>query len=106
MKNKIAELENKQLRINSSSSSSSFASSSSSFVDTTTPLADIIVPNPHGMFELEGRKMIFQGDDYNTRSLILKEKISDKVLEVFVLFLLILNIIILFYLCFYVLQEN
>jgi hypothetical protein len=104
MKNKIAELENKQLRINSSSSSSSFASSSSSFVDTTTPLEDIIVPNPHGMFKLEGRKMIFQCDDEwdNRRSLILKEKISDKVFEVFVLFLLIFNtIIILFmFLCF------
>jgi hypothetical protein len=42
--------------------------------------------------------MIFQGegDGGNVRSLILKEKISDKVLEVFILFLLILNIIILF----------
>jgi predicted permease len=54
---------------------------------------------------LEGRKIIFQGCGGNIRSLILKEKISDKVLKVFVLFLLILNII-LFYLCFYVLQED
>jgi hypothetical protein len=47
--------------------------------------------------------MIFQGGgDEDARSLILKEKISNKVLEVFVLFLLIL----LFYLCFYVLQED
>jgi hypothetical protein len=57
------------------------------------------------MFELEGRKMIFQGGgNFNKRrSLILKEKISDKVLEVFVLFLLILNIIIIIlfmFLCF------
>jgi predicted permease len=57
------------------------------------------------MFKLEGRKMIFQGGgSYNNiRSLILKEKISDKVLEVFVLFLLILNIIIIIlfmFLCF------
>jgi hypothetical protein len=39
--------------------------------------------------------MVFQGGsgDDNVRSLILKEKISDKVLEVFVLFLLILKII-------------
>jgi hypothetical protein len=53
---------------------------------------------------LEGRKMIFQGGGKwgNTRSLILKERISDKVLEVFVLFLLILNIIItlFMFLCF------
>jgi hypothetical protein len=55
------------------------------------------------MFRLEGRKMIFQGEGNYTRSLILKEKISDKVLEVFVLFLLILNIIIIIlfmFLCF------
>jgi hypothetical protein len=57
------------------------------------------------MFKLEGRKMIFQGGGYynNTRSLILKEKISNKILEVFVLFLLILNIIIIIlfmFLCF------
>jgi hypothetical protein len=56
------------------------------------------------MFRLEGKKMIFQGggDDDNVRSLILKEKISDEVLEVFELFLLILNIIIILFvfLCF------
>jgi hypothetical protein len=56
------------------------------------------------MFKLEGRKMIFQGggDQSNARSLILKEKISDKVLEVFILFLLIFNIIIILFmfLCF------
>jgi hypothetical protein len=39
------------------------------------------------MFELEGRKIIFQGV-CDKRSLILKEKISDKVFEVFVLFLI------------------
>jgi hypothetical protein len=49
------------------------------------------------MFRLEGRKMIFQGDYLNIRSLILKEKISDKVLEVFVSFLLILIIIIILF---------
>jgi hypothetical protein len=45
--------------------------------------------------------MIFQGD-YNVRTLILKERISDKVLEVFILSLLILNIIIFLFmfLCF------
>jgi hypothetical protein len=48
------------------------------------------------MFKLEGRKMIFRGgnDWDNIRLLILKEKISDKVFEVFVSFLLILNIIV------------
>jgi hypothetical protein len=44
------------------------------------------------MFKLEGRNMIFQGGG-NVRSLISKEKISDEVLEVFVLFSLIFNII-------------
>jgi hypothetical protein len=89
--------------INSSSSSSSSASSSSSLVDTTTPLADIIVPNPHGLFKLEGRKMIFQGNGNldNLRSLILKEKILDNVFEVFVLFLLIFNIIIILFMFLY-----
>jgi hypothetical protein len=57
------------------------------------------------MFRLEGRKIIFHGEGKwdDRRSLILKEKISDKVLEVFVLFLLILNIIIIIifmFLCF------
>jgi hypothetical protein len=52
------------------------------------------------MFKLEKRKMIFQGG--NERSLILKEKIVDKVFEVFVLFLLKHNIIIILFmlLCF------
>jgi hypothetical protein len=48
--------------------------------------------------------MIFQGcgNWSDVRSLILKEKIPDKVLEVFVLFLLILNILIILFmfLCF------
>jgi hypothetical protein len=42
------------------------------------------------MFKLEKRKMIFQSSDYIGMSLILKEKILNKVLEVFALFLLIL----------------
>jgi hypothetical protein len=48
------------------------------------------------MFELEGRKkMIFQGGGhwYNKRSLIFKQKISDKVLEVFVLFYLCCSVL-------------
>jgi hypothetical protein len=70
------------------------------FSDKFLPLSRLIIPNPHGKFGLEGRKMIFQGD-YNTRSLILKEKISDKVLEVFILFLLIFNIIIILFMFLY-----
>jgi hypothetical protein len=49
----------------------------------TTPLVDLIVPNPHGNFRLEGRNIIFE--DHYTRSLILKEGTSDGILEVFVL---------------------
>jgi hypothetical protein len=55
------------------------------------------------MFKLEKRKMIFQGGGWgNERSLILKKKIADKVFEVFVLFLLIFNIIVILFmfLCF------
>jgi hypothetical protein len=52
------------------------------FSDTSVPL----FPNPHGEFELEGRSLIFESDDEdNTRSLILKEGISDGILEMFVL---------------------
>jgi hypothetical protein len=47
---------------------------------------DLIVPNPHGKFKLEGRNIIFECDWRNSRSLILKEGISDGILEVFVLF--------------------
>jgi hypothetical protein len=67
------------------------------FLDIFLPLSRLIIGNPHRMFKLEGRKMIFQGDYGYARSLILKEKTSDKVLEVFVLFLLILSIIIIFF---------
>jgi hypothetical protein len=72
------------------------------FSDCSLPLSRLIIPNPHEGFRLEGRKMIFQGGgSYITRSLILKEKISDKVLEVFILFLLILNIIIILFMFLY-----
>jgi hypothetical protein len=74
------------------------------FLDGFLPLSRLIIPNPHGMFKLEKRNMIFQGGGSlnNIRSLILKEKIVDKVFEVFVLFLLISNIIIILFmfLCF------
>jgi hypothetical protein len=55
------------------------------FLDSSLPLSKLTIPNPHGKFELEGRNIIFQGDCYeDTRSLILKEGISDGILEVFV----------------------
>jgi predicted permease len=59
------------------------------------------------LFKLKGRNVIFLGDggNYNVRLLILKEKISDKVLEVFILFLLIFNIIIILFI-FYISQED
>jgi hypothetical protein len=44
-----------------------------------------MIPNPHGKFKLEGRKIIFDCDFFDKRSLILKEGISDGILEVFVL---------------------
>jgi hypothetical protein len=52
----------------------------------TTPLVDLIMPNQHGKFKLEGRNIIFEcDDDFITRSLILKRGILDGILEVFVL---------------------
>jgi hypothetical protein len=60
------------------------------------------------MFNLKGRNVVFlnDGGDDNVRSLILKEKISDKVLEVFILFLLIFNKIIIILFIFYISQED
>jgi hypothetical protein len=54
------------------------------FSDGSLPLSRLTIPNPHGKFKLEGRKITFEGI-YNRRSLILKEGISDGILEVFVL---------------------
>jgi hypothetical protein len=45
---------------------------------------NLIMPNPHGKFRLEGRNIIFENND-NPRLLILKEEISDGTIEVFVL---------------------
>jgi hypothetical protein len=53
------------------------------FSDCSLPLSKLTIPNPHGKFRLEGRKIIFEGG--YTRSLIFKEGISDGILEVFVL---------------------
>jgi hypothetical protein len=52
------------------------------FSDGSLPLSRLTIPNPFGEFKLEGRNIIFE---YNSRSLILKEEISDEILEVFVL---------------------
>jgi hypothetical protein len=53
------------------------------FSDCSLPLFRLVIPNPHGLFKLEGRSVTFEGG--NGRSLILKEGISDGNLEVFVL---------------------
>jgi hypothetical protein len=52
--------------------------------DYFLPLSRLIIHNPHGRFKLEGRKSIFEGGYNNQRSLILKEGISDGILEMFV----------------------
>jgi hypothetical protein len=52
------------------------------FSDGSLPLSKLSIPNPHGKFKLKGRNIIFEG---YPRSLILKEGISDGILEVFVL---------------------
>jgi hypothetical protein len=54
------------------------------FSDDSLPLSRLVFPNPHRKLKLKGRKIIFQDDSYE-RSLILKEGISDGILEVFVL---------------------
>jgi hypothetical protein len=56
-----------------------------SFSDYSLPLFRLTTPNPHGKFKLEGRNIIFEYSYPNARSLILKEGISDGILEVFVL---------------------
>jgi hypothetical protein len=53
------------------------------FSDCSLQLSRLIIPNSHGMFKLEGRNVIFEYP--HIRSLILKEGISDGILEVFVL---------------------
>jgi hypothetical protein len=57
------------------------------FSDGYLPLFKLTIFNPHGKFKLEGRNIIFQSDIFgdDRRSLILKEGISDGILEVFVL---------------------
>jgi hypothetical protein len=61
------------------------------FLDCSLPLSRLIIPNPHKKFKLEGRNVIFEGG-YD-RSVILKEGISDGILEVFVLMTLFFEVI-------------
>jgi hypothetical protein len=56
------------------------------FSDCSLPLSRLLIPNPYGKFKLEGRNVIFECQKSNVRSLILKEGISDGVLEMFVLY--------------------
>jgi hypothetical protein len=63
----------------------------------TAPLTDLVVPNPHGGFTLEGRRGIFSGEDYVLRSLILRKGITDGVLEVFALCVCYYEFILLFF---------
>jgi hypothetical protein len=65
----------------------------------------VIIPNEKGSFLLEGRKATFDGGGHgNARSLILKEGISDGVVEVFVFLLLFIFVIIfiIIYYCYYI----
>jgi hypothetical protein len=61
------------------------------FPDGSLPLSRLIIPNPHEGFKLKGRNIIFKRG--YTRSVILKEGISDGILEVFVLMTLIFEVI-------------
>jgi hypothetical protein len=54
------------------------------FSDYSLLLSKLIIPNPHGNFTLEERNFEFEGDEGYPRSVILKEGISDGILEVFV----------------------
>jgi hypothetical protein len=59
-------------------------------------LSHFLIPNEYGNYKLEGKKATFDSDNKGaTRSLILKEGISDRVLEVFVF--LLLSIFIFFF---------
>jgi hypothetical protein len=53
------------------------------FSDGSLPLSSLIIPNPYGKFKLEGRNIIFECKGVYARSFILKEGISNGILEVF-----------------------
>jgi hypothetical protein len=64
-------------------------------LDTTIPFSHFLLPNKYGSYKLKGRKAIFDSDNKgNLRSLILKEGISNRLLEVFVFLLLFIFVII------------
>jgi hypothetical protein len=52
------------------------------FSDGFLPLFRLIIPNPYGNFKLEGRNIIFEGIGC-ANSLILKEGVLNRILEVF-----------------------
>jgi hypothetical protein len=54
------------------------------FLDNSLPLSRLLIPNPHGMFEFEGRNIIFECEGMGCeRSFIFKRGISKEILEVF-----------------------
>jgi hypothetical protein len=51
------------------------------------PLSNFLIPNRNDNYKLKGRKAIFNSDNnYETRSLIMKEGIKDGIMEMFVFF--------------------
>jgi hypothetical protein len=55
------------------------------FSDNLSPVSLLLLPNTHGDFTLEGRKMLFTG---KIRSLFFKEGILNEILEMLVLSIL------------------
>jgi hypothetical protein len=53
------------------------------FLDSSLPLSRLIIPYPYENLKFKGRNAIFEGDNYNKRSVLLKEGISNGILEVF-----------------------
>jgi hypothetical protein len=52
------------------------------FIDHLSPISLLLLPNPHGGFTLEGRKMLFTSGE--NRSLVFKEGILNEILEMLV----------------------
>jgi hypothetical protein len=65
-------------------------------LDTSSPLSSLLLPNPYGSFALEGRKATFSGEGRydDIRSLVLREGMSDGIMEVFVFFVVYLFVVI------------
>jgi hypothetical protein len=65
------------------------------FLDTSSSLSTLLLPNPYGSFALEGRKATFSGGGCgHERSLVMREGVSDGIMEVFVLFVVYLFVVI------------